>query len=122
MSTICHFDLPASDVENLKQFYRRLFGWAFAPGDGPDAWRIQFPKPDVTAEITGAIVMRSAPEQPIGCYFSVSSVEDSSDLIREMGGKVFVPRAAVTGKGYYACCLDPEKNYFIIWEADSDAD
>ena len=71
--------------------------------------------------ITGGVVPKSAPTQPIGCYFPVSSIDESSIKIQALGGAVFVPKTVVPGKGFYACCMDPEDNYFVIWENDEKA-
>lgn len=27
MPTICHFEIPAEDIERAKKFYTELFGW-----------------------------------------------------------------------------------------------
>ncbi|MGD8475030.1 MAG: ATP-binding protein [Anaerolineae bacterium] len=62
--------------------------------------------------MTGGIIPRSAPTQPIGCYFVVPSIDKALVRIQELGGKVFVPKTAVPGMGYCACCIDPENNYF----------
>jgi predicted enzyme related to lactoylglutathione lyase len=37
---------------------------------------------------------------------------------QEFRGIVVISKTAVPGKGYYACCLDPEDNYFVIWGSD----
>jgi predicted enzyme related to lactoylglutathione lyase len=118
MTPLCHFDIPAEDSEKIKTFYAGVFGWTFEKDEGsPNCWSIGFGSRSQLKPMTGGIVPRSAPTQPIGCYFSVSSIEQSSAKIRELGGTVFVPKTAVQDKGYYACCLDPEGNYFVIWES-----
>jgi predicted enzyme related to lactoylglutathione lyase len=95
-------------------------GWAFER-DSPNSWLIRFESKRQSGPIPGGIIPRSAPTQPIGCYFVVPSIDKASVRIQELGGKVFVPKTAVPGKGYYACCLDPEDNYFVIWASDEGA-
>ncbi|MBM3302619.1 MAG: VOC family protein, partial [Deltaproteobacteria bacterium] len=34
-NTVCHFEIPADDVESLQRFYTRLFGWTFEKAPGP---------------------------------------------------------------------------------------
>ena len=115
---ICHFDIPAKDCEAAKEFYGGVFGWTFEEDEGSsEDWAISFGSETQPGPITGGIVPRSAPTQPIGCHFLVSSVDESSGKIQALGGVVFVPKTAVPGKGFYACCLDPEGNYFVIWES-----
>lgn len=39
--TIVHFEIPAKDIQDLKKFYSRLFGWKIAKAPGMDYWLIQ---------------------------------------------------------------------------------
>jgi predicted enzyme related to lactoylglutathione lyase len=122
MTPIVHFDIPAEDFEKMKAFYSGVLGWTFAQDESsPGCWAIGFESARRTESVTGGLVPRSAPTQPIGCYFRVFSIEQSSAKINELGGTVFVPKTAVQDKGYYACCLDPENNYFVIWESIEEA-
>jgi predicted enzyme related to lactoylglutathione lyase len=121
--SLCHFDIPAKNCETVKKFYGGVFGWTFEKDEGSsECWSISFGSMEQTGPITGGIVPRSASTQPIGCHFLVSSIDESSVKIQELGGAVFVPKAAVPGKGFYACCIDPEDNYFVIWENDKKAE
>jgi predicted enzyme related to lactoylglutathione lyase len=119
---LCHFDIPAEDCETARAFYGGVFGWTFEEDEGSSGgWSISFGSEKQPGPMTGGIVPRSAPTQPIGCHFLVSSIDESSGKIQELGGIVFVPKTAAPGKGFYACCLDPEGSYFVIWENDAKA-
>ena len=121
MMPLCHFDIPAEDCETARRFYGGVFGWAFEEdGGSSECWSINFGSEGQPRPITGGIVPRSAPTQPIGCHFLLSSIDESSSKIQELGGVIFVPKTAVPGKGHYACCLDPEGSYFVIWENDTE--
>ena len=123
MTPICHFDIPAKNYETVMKFYQGVFGWTFEKVEGSsESWSINFGSRNDSGPITGGMVLRSAPTQPIGCHFLVSSIDESSAKIQELGGTVFVPKTAVPGKGFYACCIDPEDNYFVIWEYDKKAE
>ena len=120
--SLCHVDIPAKDSETIKSFYQGVFGWTFEKDERTaEHWSISFGSKEQSGPMTGGIVPRSAPTQPIGCHFLVSSIDESSARIQELGGAIFVPKTAVTGKGFYACCLDPEGSYFVIWENDGEA-
>ena len=119
---ICRIDIPAGNFDKIKKFYHGVFGWTFEKVEGSsESWSIDFGPDLQSVLITGNIIPRSAPTQPIGCYFPVNSIDELSARIQELSGIVFVPKTAVTGKGYYACCLDPENNYFVLWEDDERA-
>ena len=36
-----HFEIPADDVENLKNFYTSLFGWQFEKGQTQGYWMVK---------------------------------------------------------------------------------
>ena len=68
MTPLCHFDIPAGDCENIKNFYAGVFGWTFEQEAGSgENWAIDFGAGAQPGRITGGIVPRSAPTQPIGC-------------------------------------------------------
>ena len=117
--SLCHFDIPAKNFETVKKFYQGVFGWTFEKDEGSsENWSIRFGSEGQPGPVTGGIVPRSAPTQPIGCHLLVSSIDEASVKIQALGGAVFVPKTAVPGQGFYACCIDPEDNYFVIWEND----
>jgi predicted enzyme related to lactoylglutathione lyase len=117
MMPLCHFDIPSNDFETVKKFYGGMFGWTFdQDANSLESWTNNFESDEQPRLVTGGVVPKSAPTQPIGCHFLVSSIDETSAKIRALGGVVFVSKTAVPEKGFYACCLDPENNYFVIWE------
>jgi len=119
--SLCHFEIPANNNETIIKFYGGVFGWTFEKDEGSaESWSINFGSEQQPRPITGGVVPKSAPTQPIGCYFLVSSIDESTRKIQELGGTVFVPKTPIPGKAFYACCLDPEGNYFLIWEDNQD--
>jgi len=122
MPTLCHFEIPADDIDNIRMFYADLFGWKIEKNDlESEYWIITTTKLDGGEGVSGAIEKRHSPQHHITCNFCVQSVDEYSAKVQELGGKVFIPKSAVPGIGYYAYCLDPEGNYFVIWETDKSA-
>ena len=40
--TIVHFEIPAKDVEKVRAFYEKVFGWTITQADSPiEYWIIQ---------------------------------------------------------------------------------
>jgi hypothetical protein len=52
-----HFEIPADDVENLKNFYGSLFGWQFERGETQGYYMIK------NAGISGALTQKENPQQ-----------------------------------------------------------
>ena len=69
----------------------------------------------------GMMKKQSLQLQGITNYFDVTSVQESSAKVEQLGGKVIVPKSPVPGMGYMAVCKDSENNGFGIFEADQTA-
>ena len=58
LNTINYFELPADNIEELKEFYSSIFNWEFEEGkDTSDYWYIE------NAGIKGALLKRRNSEQ-----------------------------------------------------------
>jgi uncharacterized protein len=129
MPTIVHFEIPADDLERSKVFYKELFGWNLEKWSGSDkaVEEMEYLMITTTDEkgnksLTGGMMKRQNPQQQgITNYIDVSSVDEYSTKIEKLGGKVVMSKMPVVGMGYFAVCLDTEKNTFGIWETDSNA-
>ena len=54
-----HFEIPADNVENLKNFYSSLFGWQFERGETQGYYMIK------NAGISGALTQKENPQQTV---------------------------------------------------------
>ncbi len=127
MPTIVHFEIPSDDIERSKVFYKELFGWnteKFPGSEHVDDGYLLITTTDQNGNksLGGGMMKRQNPQQQgITNYIDVSSVDEYSNKIEKLGGKVVVSKMAVVGMGYFAVCLDTENNTFGIWETDSTA-
>jgi hypothetical protein len=122
MPTICHFEIPAEDIERAKKFYTELFGWKIEKYPVPmEYWMITTTNEKGEKAIDGGMMKRQNPQQPIAVYIDVPSVDEYTAKVENLGGKVVLLKTAVPGVGYFAVCLDTENNCFAIWENDKNA-
>jgi len=121
--TIIHFEIPADDVEKLRKFYTKLFGWKIEKTLGPvDYWMIETIPVDekgmpIRPGVNGGMMKRQHPEHKPVNYVAVESVEKYTKRIEALGGKVLVPKMEVPGICWFALALDPEGNQFAIMES-----
>jgi len=121
--TIIHFEIPADDVEKLRKFYTKLFGWKIEKTPGPvDYWMIETVPVDekgmpIRPGVNGGMMKRQHPEHKPVNYIAVESVEKYTKRIEALGGKVLVPKMEVPGICWFALALDPEGNQFAIMES-----
>ena len=120
--TIVHFDIPADDVEKLRRFYGGLFGWKIEKMPGPmEYYNIETVPVDehgnpVRPGVNGGMMKRETPDQRPVNYIAVESVDEYSEKIKSLGGRIIAPKQEVPGIGWWALALDPEGNSFGIFE------
>jgi len=121
--TIVHFEIPADDVEKLRKFYSKLFGWKIEKTPGPiEYWMIETVPVDkkgmpIRPGVNGGMMKRQQPEHKPVNYIAVESVDEYTKKIKALGGTVLVPKMEVPGIGWWALALDPEGNQFAILQS-----
>ena len=120
-ASIVWFEVPADNVERAKKFYGELFGWKIEKFPGPmEYWHIDTGGGDDTPD--GGLLKRQNPgQQGITNYIGVASVDQFVTKVQKLGGKVCMPKTAVSQMGYFAICQDTENNTFALWEMNKDA-
>ena len=120
--TVVHFEIPADDAEKLSKFYSELFGWKIVKMLGTtEYWGIQTVPVDekgmiLRSGVNGGMMKRQSPEHKPVNYIAVESVDEYSEKIEELGGRIVVPKVEVPGVGWWAMALDPDGNQFAIME------
>jgi len=120
--TIVHFEIPAHDLEKMRSFYSRIFGWKIEKYGEMDYWTIETVPTDDKGNptrpgVNGGMMKKQNPDHKAVNYILVESVEEYSRKIEENGGKIIVPKTEVPNIGWWAMALDPEGNQFAIMES-----
>jgi predicted enzyme related to lactoylglutathione lyase len=120
--TIVHFEIPAYDLEKMRSFYSRIFGWKIEKYGEMDYWTIETVPTDDKGNptrpgVNGGMMKKQNPDHKAVNYILVESVEEYSRKIEENGGKIIVPKTEVPNIGWWAMALDPEGNQFAIMES-----
>lgn len=119
--TIIHFEIPANDVEKIKNFYSDLFGWKIEKLPTMEYYSVTTVPMDEKGNllrpgVNGGLYKREQPmQQPVN-YIYVESVDEYSQKVTALGGKIVVPKMEVQGMGWFALAQDPEGNTFGIFE------
>ena len=118
--TIVHFEIPAKNVESLKEFYVKLFGWKIEKYPGPmDYWTIETVPVDqkmtpTRPGVNGGLFKKEKPESKPVNYISVESIDKYLDKVKALGGTVLQDKQEVLGVGWVAIALDPESNQIAL--------
>jgi predicted enzyme related to lactoylglutathione lyase len=134
MPTIAHFEIPSNNLERTKKFYTELFGWKMEKMPGTDQreyWTFFTTTNDRDSSssgggggdelrtVSGGMMERQMPQEPIMIYIGVDSVTEYSNKVERLGGKVIKQKTEVPGYGWFAICTDTENNGFALWEANT---
>jgi predicted enzyme related to lactoylglutathione lyase len=130
MSRVVHFEIQADDVDRARTFYGAVFGWTFQDWGqvtGSTYWGI-LTGPDDEPGINGGLLQRPAAVPAGGagtnafvCTVGVDDYDETERRILAAGGRVALPKTALTGMAWQGYYLDPEGNTFGIHQPDPDA-
>jgi predicted enzyme related to lactoylglutathione lyase len=123
---VVHFEVPFSDGERARNFYRQAFGWTLN----------EIPEMRYTTVSTGPVAETGMPAEPgyIGggmferepdfpqgpvITVDVQSIDDALAKIRSLGGEAVGEKTQVGEMGFAAYFTDTEGNVMGLWEAAS---
>jgi predicted enzyme related to lactoylglutathione lyase len=77
-----HFEIPADNVDSLRNFYSSLFGWQFEKGQTQGYYMIK------NAGIRGALMQKESPQQVSTQFVNVESLKDYINKAKQLGARV----------------------------------
>jgi predicted enzyme related to lactoylglutathione lyase len=99
-----HFEVPADNVDNFKNFYSSLFSWQFEIGKTQRYYMIK------NAGISGALMQKENPQQISTQFVTVESIEDYINKAKQLGARIVKNKQEIS-EGYYAVLENPQKIY-----------
>ncbi|MCK4428654.1 MAG: VOC family protein [candidate division Zixibacteria bacterium] len=114
--SICHIEIPTTDMEKATKFYEGLFGWKIKMEPGSD-----YAFFDTGTEPGGGIMKTDKVSQPTGMgltfYVLVDSIEDTLSKAEKLGGKLVKEKTAVGDMGWFGLFSDLDGNVIGIWKS-----
>ncbi len=127
MSRAVHFEIHASNPQELITFYSKLFGWTFNKWDGGEYWMVHT-GPDDQPGINGGLMPRRGPVPEAMAAVNafvitvdVEHIEESVAQALAAGGSMALPKMPVPGIGWLAYIKDPDGNILGMMQADTSA-
>jgi predicted enzyme related to lactoylglutathione lyase len=130
MSRPIHFEIQVDDLDRAKAFYAAVFGWTFedyGQFTGAPYWGV-VTGPEDEPGINGGIMPRPAPAAGAGSgangavlTMGVEDFDATAARIEAAGGRIALPKTALTGMAWQGYFLDTEGNTFGIHQPDEDA-
>ncbi|MEZ4772958.1 MAG: VOC family protein [Bacteroidia bacterium] len=120
MARVNHFEIPVDDATRASKFFSDVFGWQISQwGDQPYWMAITG---DKTEEgISGALVQRTNPPQPVVNTIGVVNLDETIANIRAAGGTIVADKMVIPTVGFMVYFLDTEGNMHGAIEMDESA-
>ena len=124
---VVHFEVPFSDGERARNFYRQAFGWRLnempemkytGVATGPVSEETGMPSEP--GYIGGGMFEREPafPQGPV-ITIDVGSIDEALEKIRSLGGEPVGEKTQVGDLGFAAYFKDTEGNVLGLWETAS---
>ncbi|MDH4176776.1 MAG: VOC family protein, partial [Thermoleophilia bacterium] len=78
---IVHFEIPADDTEQAREFWGSLFGWQFEVYPGPSEYHMT----RIGESAGGAITNMEPGKRGTRAYFDVDEIDAGITRVRELG-------------------------------------
>ena len=113
---IVHYEIPADDTEQAREFWGSLFGWTFESFPGPSEYHMT----EIAKGVGGAITNMEPGKRGARAYFDVDDINAGIARVNELGGHAD-EAMPVPNMGWFSTCTDPHGNEFGLWQSDSAA-
>ncbi len=118
VSEVTHFEIPANDVDRLREFYTNVFGWKFKNTAMEDMqyWTIDTGTEHSPGVDGGMYKRGSEKETPIN-YISTKDLEEAMAEVERSGGHITVGKKEIAEHGWTAIGTDPEGNSIGLFQS-----
>jgi uncharacterized protein len=117
-----HFEIPANNVQRARKFYQALLGWKIGPmSEQGFTDYLGVMVSDNDSDMNGGMLSRSEEYPAPIFYIGVTSLDQTLEKLRELGGSILTDKKPAQGFGWFASFKDTEGNTFGLWESDSEA-
>ncbi len=110
---IAHVEIPVTDIDKAKTFYRGLFGWDLK--DFGRGYSLYNSHRGTTIGIRKAESIVSGDTTIF--HMLVEDIDASLETVQQLGGKVYREKTIIPVFGYYALFQDPDGNILGLYQA-----
>jgi predicted enzyme related to lactoylglutathione lyase len=105
------------------KFYADLFGWKIEKMQWMDYWLVETVPVDEKSQpirqgVNGGLYQKEKENANMTMvnYINVESVDEYIEKIKALGGKIIVPKQEIPNIGWSAIAVDPDGNYFGLFQ------
>lgn len=125
MARPVHFEIHATDPDQVRAFYETVFGWKFERWGEIPYWLITTGEgPGIDGGLVPRRGDRPADDAAVGSFVNTIDVTDLDSTVATVtahGGTIALEKHAVPTVGWLAYCKDPDGNLFGMMQSDPSA-
>lgn len=110
-----HFEIPATDIPRLCEFYARVLTWTSSKWSGPFDYHFLMTGDENSAGIDGAVVPKTENDMCINTI-GVDDLAAYLEKVKQYGGKQITEAHPIEGVGLFCYCADPDGNQFGLMQ------
>ena len=110
MHTVCHFDLPSTNLEKSKSFYEKLFGWKIDTFSDENLICMLH-----ETESGGFYKVDKITPSLVSIYYQVEDIPATLEKAVSLGGKILNEKRSIGEHGYIASFEDTCNCKIDIW-------
>lgn len=120
-ATVRHLAINATDVQRVKAFYERVFGWRLEPWGPPDYYQDrQTSAPVIVALHARRELAPGARMLGFEATLAVDDIAATTAAVEAAGGRTVMPQVYIEGVGKLVYFQDPDGNLFGAMQYDPD--
>jgi predicted enzyme related to lactoylglutathione lyase len=106
MPTVEYFQIPADNINRAREFYKKVFGremqkWSNSENSEQEYWMFQTKDDEGNPGLGGGLMKRQSPQHTVTNFITVSSIEEYSSKIEQLGGKIVMPKTEIPNMGFF---------------------
>jgi len=109
---LCHFEIPARNIEKAGQFYSKVFGWKISDSGFPGYSFFETSKPP-----HGGIEKREPFSNGVMLYIQVDEDTAAINNIKSAGGSIVKEKTEIPNIGWFGLFSDPDGNIIGIFQS-----
>lgn len=110
---IAHVEIPSTDLEASKEFYKKVFDWDLK--DFGNGYLLYNSHKGITIGLRKVKKVNSGDSTIF--HVSVTDIEDVLDKVKTAGGKVFREKTVIPVFGWFALLNDNEGNILGLYQS-----
>ncbi|MBD3234472.1 MAG: VOC family protein [candidate division Zixibacteria bacterium] len=113
IGSLCHFEIPAKDIEKSGEFYKQVFKWKLNTSDFPGYGLLELPR-----EPHAGVEKREPFSNGVMIYIQVADISQTLNVVREAGGEIVKGKTEIPNIGWFGLFSDPDGNVIGVYQSN----